>query len=44
MRQEQNAEQMYDDEEDMPRWKRRWLRRHGGSLGDLIGRAIEGDF
>jgi hypothetical protein len=43
MRQEQNAEQMYD-EEDMPRWKRRWLRRHGGSLGDLIGRAIEGDF
>jgi hypothetical protein len=43
MRQEQNAEQTYD-EEDMPRWKRRWLRRHGGSLGDLIGRAIEGDF
>lgn len=43
MRQEQAAEQMYD-EEDMPRWRRRWLRRHGGSLGDLIGRAIEGDF
>jgi hypothetical protein len=43
MRQEQNAEQTYD-EEDMPRWKRRWLRRHGGSLGDLLGRAIEGDF
>jgi len=43
MRQEQNAEQMYDDE-DMPRWKRRWLRRHGGGLGDLIGRALEGDF
>jgi hypothetical protein len=42
MRQEQNAEQTYD--EDMPRWKRRWLRRHGGGLGDLIGRAIEGDF
>lgn len=42
MRQEQAAEQTYD--EDMPRWKRRWLRRHGGSLGDLIGRAIEGDF
>jgi hypothetical protein len=42
MRQEQAAEQMYD--EDMPRWKRRWLRRHGGGLGDLIGRAIEGDF
>jgi len=43
MRQEQNAEQMYDDE-NTPRWKRRWLRRHGGGLGDLIGRAIEGDF
>lgn len=43
VRQEQNAEQTYDDE-DMPRWKRRWLRRHGGGLGDLIGRAIEGDF
>jgi hypothetical protein len=42
MRQEHAAEQNYD--EDMPRWKRRWLRRHGGSLGDLIGRAIEGDF
>jgi hypothetical protein len=42
MRQEQAVEQMYD--EDMPRWKRRWLRRHGGGLGDLIGRAIEGDF
>ena len=42
MRQEQAAEQMYD--EDMPRWERRWLRRHGGSLGDLLGRAIEGDF
>jgi Bacterial SH3 domain len=42
MRQEQAAEQTYD--EDMPRWKRRWLRRHGGGLGDLIGRAIEGDF
>ena len=42
MRQEQEAEQTYD--EDMPRWRRRWLRRHGGGLGDLIGRAIEGDF
>jgi hypothetical protein len=42
MRQEQEAEQTYDEE--MPRWRRRWLRRHGGGLGDLIGRAIEGDF
>jgi hypothetical protein len=39
----QQAEQMYDDD-DMPRWRRRWLRRHGGALGDLIGRAINGDF
>jgi len=39
----QEAEQMYDDDE--PRWRsRRWLRRHGGGLGDLIGRAINGDF
>jgi hypothetical protein len=37
----QEAERMYDD--DMPRWRRRWLRRHGGALGDLIGRAI-GDY
>ena len=36
------AEPMYDDDE--PRWRRRWLRRHGGALGDLIGRAINGDF
>ena len=43
VRQEQNAEQMYTDE-NTPRWRRRWLRRHGGGLGDLIGRAIEGDF
>jgi hypothetical protein len=34
---------MYTDE-NTPRWRRRWLRRHGGGLGDLIGRAIEGDF
>ena len=35
----QEAEQMYDDE---PRWRRRWLRRHGGGIGDLIGRALGG--
>jgi hypothetical protein len=39
----QQAEQMYGDD-DTPRWRRRWLRRHGGALGDLIGRAINGDF
>ena len=39
----QEAEQMYDDDE--PRWRsRRWLRRHGGGLGDLISRALGGDF
>jgi hypothetical protein len=39
----QEAEQTYDDDE--PRWRsRRWLRRHGGGLGDLIGRALGGDF
>lgn len=37
----QEAEQMYDDDE--PRWRsRRWLRRHGGGLGDMIGRALGG--
>ncbi len=37
----QEAKQMYDDEE--PRWRsRRWLRRHGGGLGDMIGRALGG--
>ena len=39
----QEAQQMYDDDE--PTWRsRRWLRRHGGGLGDLIGRALGGDF
>ena len=37
----QEAETRYEDE---PRWRRRWLRRHGGGLGDLIGRALGGDF
>lgn len=38
----QEAQQMYDDD-DQPRWRsRRWLRRHGGGLGDLIGRALGG--
>ncbi|MGH8568707.1 MAG: hypothetical protein ACREXU_12005, partial [Gammaproteobacteria bacterium] len=40
MRQEaEQMEEMYDDE---PRWRRRWLRRHGGGIGDLIGRALGG--
>jgi hypothetical protein len=36
----QEAEAMYEDEQ--PRWRRRWLRRHGGGLGDMIGRALGG--
>jgi hypothetical protein len=38
----QQAEVPYDDDE--PRWRRRWLRRHGGAIGDLIGRALGGGF
>jgi hypothetical protein len=38
----QEAETMYDDDE--PRWRRRWLRRHGGSIGDFIGRALGGGY
>ena len=37
----QEAEQMYDDDEPRGR-SRRWLRRHGGGLGDMIGRALGG--
>jgi hypothetical protein len=36
----QEAEARY--EEDEPRWRRRWLRRHRGGLGDIIGRALGG--
>jgi len=38
----QESEALYDDDE--PRWRRSWLRRHGGGLGDLIGRALGGGF
>jgi Bacterial SH3 domain len=38
----QESEALYDDNE--PRWRRSWLRRHGGGLGDLIGRALGGGF
>lgn len=36
----QEAEAMYDEED--PRWRRRWWRRHGGGFGDMINRALGG--